>query len=84
MLMVFPKLWDLLEGKELFHAAYPKAASEYDDQIHLAYITALLGPIPKRLINGERASMFYETSGKYGEQFAQLCVLLINGMKQDI
>ena len=61
------KLWDLLEGKKLFKVANPKSKDdEYDDQTHLAYISALLGPPPRELLtSGRRASMFYKSDGTY-------------------
>ncbi|KAI9728115.1 MAG: hypothetical protein M1834_007831 [Cirrosporium novae-zelandiae] len=58
-------LWDLLEGKKLFEAVDPHKVGSYDDETHLAYITALLGPPPKELLcHGERSSMFYNNDGK--------------------
>ena len=61
------QLWDLLEGKKLFKVANPKVDTyEYDDQSHLAHITALLGPPPRELLtSGRRASMFYKSDGMY-------------------
>jgi serine/threonine-protein kinase SRPK3 len=60
------KLWDLLEGKRLFEAVDPHTVDEYDDQKHLAYITALLGPPPRELLDvGDRTSMFYDRDGKF-------------------
>ncbi|TWU70510.1 hypothetical protein ED733_000831 [Metarhizium rileyi] len=56
-------LWDLLEGKRLFN---PKNlhTSEYDDMLHLAQITALLGPAPEHMLAaGQRSSMFYKPDG---------------------
>ena len=58
------KLWDLLEGKRLFEAIDPHNVDEYNDQKHLAYITALLGPPPKELLaSGRRTSIFYHSDG---------------------
>jgi serine/threonine-protein kinase SRPK3 len=60
------KLWDLLEGKRLFEAVDPRSVDEYDDQKHLAYITALLGPPPRELLDvGDRTSMFYDRDGEF-------------------
>ncbi|EEQ31164.1 protein kinase domain-containing protein [Microsporum canis CBS 113480] len=57
-------LWDFLEGRTLFDAVDPFKVPEYDDEKHLAYITALLGPAPKDLLDqGKRTSMFYNPSG---------------------
>ncbi|PPJ49763.1 hypothetical protein CBER1_02853 [Cercospora berteroae] len=38
-------LWDLLEGEWLFQVA-EKGSHGYDDRLHIAHITALLGPKP--------------------------------------
>ncbi|KAL8843403.1 MAG: hypothetical protein Q9176_002016 [Flavoplaca citrina] len=57
-------LWDSLEHKTLFEAVDP-LKSNYDDQTHLAHITALLGPPPRDLLAlGKRTSMFYDPEGK--------------------
>lgn len=58
-------LWDLLEGTKLFeYASRDQPTSEYDDQTHLAHITALLGPAPSDLLAaGRRTSKFYTPDG---------------------
>ena len=57
------QLWDLLEGRKLFNPLDVKG-EDYDDQTHLAQITALLGPSPNDLLaKGRRTSMFYEADG---------------------
>ncbi|EGE04198.1 CMGC/CLK protein kinase [Trichophyton equinum CBS 127.97] len=57
-------LWDFLEGRTLFQDVDPLHVEEYDDERHLALITALLGPAPKDLLdNGKRTSMFYKPDG---------------------
>ncbi|KAI4212365.1 MAG: hypothetical protein LQ351_004935 [Letrouitia transgressa] len=57
-------LWDSLENKTLFEVVDP-LKSDYDDQTHLAYITALLGPPPQDFLAlGKRTSMFYDPEGK--------------------
>ncbi|KAK2807680.1 hypothetical protein FQN51_000117 [Onygenales sp. PD_10] len=57
-------LWDFLEGRTLFEPVDPHKVAEYDDEKHLAYITALLGPAPKDLLDGgKRTSMFYSPDG---------------------
>jgi serine/threonine-protein kinase SRPK3 len=62
------KLWDLLEGRRLFEAVDPHDTCEYDDQKHLACITALLGPPPQELLDaGDRTSMFYNRDGESGD-----------------
>ncbi|KAM5430372.1 hypothetical protein McanMca71_005668 [Microsporum canis] len=64
VMLTRPKLWDFLEGRTLFDAVDPFKVPEYDDEKHLAYITALLGPAPKDLLDqGKRTSMFYNPSG---------------------
>ncbi|KAL2049463.1 hypothetical protein ABVK25_010258 [Lepraria finkii] len=56
-------LWDLLENKTLFEAVDP-LKSDYDDQTHLAHITALLGNPPQDfLARGKRTPMFYDPEG---------------------
>ncbi|KAG8531805.1 uncharacterized protein KY384_003441 [Bacidia gigantensis] len=58
------ELWDLMEGDSLFRAAKPME-SKYDDEKHLAYITALLGPPPADLLaRGRRTSMFCDQQGE--------------------
>ncbi|KAL9132729.1 MAG: hypothetical protein Q9175_006096 [Cornicularia normoerica] len=57
-------LWDSLENKTLFEAVDP-LKSDYDDQTHLAHITALLGPPPQDFLAlGKRTSMFYGPEGE--------------------
>ncbi|KAL4779793.1 kinase-like domain-containing protein [Aspergillus varians] len=57
-------LWDFLEGKPLFESVDPPVVGEYDDQMHLAAITALLGPAPREcVLGGKRTSMFYTDEG---------------------
>lgn len=52
----------MLENKVLFRAI---DSQEYDDLLHLAYITALLGPPPSDLLDlGKRTSMFYDSKGE--------------------
>ncbi|RMZ85138.1 hypothetical protein DV738_g32, partial [Chaetothyriales sp. CBS 135597] len=52
-------LWDLLEGKALFKT------DNYDEQKHLASITALLGEPPRSLLaQGDRTSLFYGGDGR--------------------
>lgn len=76
------QLWDLLENKILFEAIDP-LKTEYDDQSHLAHITALLGPPPKELLaQGKRTEMFYDSAGKYLKElsyFCHSCLLLKQG-----
>ncbi|KAL6918397.1 hypothetical protein FSST1_009892 [Fusarium sambucinum] len=58
-------LWDLLEGKGLFDPTVSSEDDEYDDQSHLAQITALIGPPPGDLLSrGQRTSMFYKPDGE--------------------
>jgi serine/threonine-protein kinase SRPK3 len=79
--MVIPQLWLYIPnsfcltlyiavgfawGKRLFEAVDPHNVDEYDDQKHLAYITALLGPPPRELLDvGDRTSMFYDRDGEF-------------------
>ncbi|KIW15666.1 hypothetical protein PV08_05715 [Exophiala spinifera] len=60
-------LWDLLEGRSLIKSNVPKEGQkyEYDDQRHLALITALLGDPPQTLLtHGDRTSLFYNKDGR--------------------
>ncbi|XHG05886.1 hypothetical protein AWENTII_009100 [Aspergillus wentii] len=55
-------LWDLLEGRKLFTGAL--SMDEDDEMKQLAYITALLGPPPKKLLDaGRRTARFYNVDG---------------------
>jgi len=65
----YPQLWDLLEGRSLFKSNVAKEGQkyEYDDQRHLALITALLGDPPQTLLtHGDRTSLFYNKDGTSG------------------
>ncbi|KAL2024218.1 hypothetical protein VTK56DRAFT_9374 [Thermocarpiscus australiensis] len=58
-------LWDLLEGKALFSPIDSRKSDDYDDQAHLAQMTALLGPPPEHLLNGgRRTHMFYHSNAR--------------------
>jgi len=62
------KLWDILEGTRLFNVIKPKeddaeSVDDYDEHLHLAQITALLGPRSKESASGRRTSMFYQPDG---------------------
>jgi serine/threonine-protein kinase SRPK3 len=66
MVFVCLKLWDLLEGKKLFKAVESHDAHEYDDQTHLALITALLGDPPRQLTDsGRRTPIFCQPNGTW-------------------
>ncbi|KAF2010792.1 hypothetical protein BU24DRAFT_466569 [Aaosphaeria arxii CBS 175.79] len=52
-------LWDLFGKQSLFQELDIEA--NYDDKLHLACITALLGPPPSALLQrGKRTSLFYD------------------------
>ncbi|KAL6708013.1 hypothetical protein ACN47E_003447 [Coniothyrium glycines] len=56
-------LWDLFGKQSLFHQLDVEA--EYNDELHLACITALLGPPPAALLQrGRRTSLFYDSNGQ--------------------
>lgn len=58
------QLWDLLEKRSLF-AAVDAPNATYNENTHLASITALLGSAPNDLLaRGRRTSMFYNSSGE--------------------
>ncbi|KAG6041654.1 hypothetical protein E4U41_003092 [Claviceps citrina] len=65
-------MWDLVEGKGLLNPVDKRADDEYDDLVHLAQLTSLLGPPPPHLLSsGQRTSMFYKPDGslKHREPF---------------
>ena len=49
----------------LFGAANREGPDKYDDLVHLAHLTALLGSAPEELLIGRRASMFYKPGGSH-------------------
>ncbi|KXS93469.1 hypothetical protein AC578_9220 [Pseudocercospora eumusae] len=58
-------LWDLLEGRKLFNVIHPSQNDDYDEHLHLAYITSLLGSPPSELTSARRAHMFYDSNGSF-------------------
>jgi serine/threonine-protein kinase SRPK3 len=61
-LLTSPQLWDLLEKRSLFRELDVEA--EYDDKLHLACITSLLGRPPSELLlQGKRTSLFFDSNG---------------------
>ncbi|PGH27962.1 CMGC/SRPK protein kinase [Polytolypa hystricis UAMH7299] len=55
-------MWDCLAGKELFHEV--DEGDDYNEERHLAYMTALLGPPPKNMVqSGKPSSQFYDADG---------------------
>ncbi|PMB71389.1 hypothetical protein BM221_001476 [Beauveria bassiana] len=61
------KIWDILEGKQLFYAVDPEHKA-YRRRAHLAEITALLGPPPKHLLTrGRLASKFFSEQADTAE-----------------
>ncbi|KAH8713996.1 Serine/threonine-protein kinase SRPK [Beauveria bassiana] len=59
-------MWDLLEGKRLFDPIDKRISDRYDDSVHLAQLTGLLGPPPHDMLrSGQRTSMFYEPNGNF-------------------
>ncbi|WPB00079.1 uncharacterized protein RHO25_004698 [Cercospora beticola] len=64
--MVF-KLWDLLEGNDLFPVV-ARDTDAYDESSHLAHITALLGPKPDHFPLGRRTALFYDADGCFKHQ----------------
>ena len=56
----------MLEGKPLFKSGESNQVYQYDDQKHLACITALLGDAPQSLLSdGDRTSLFYTKDGMF-------------------
>lgn len=62
------ELWDLLEGDWLFKAA-TAGPQDYDEELHLAYMTALLGPKPKHFPPGKRTALIYHPNGMWKASF---------------
>ncbi|KAM3522633.1 hypothetical protein NHJ13051_005576 [Beauveria bassiana] len=63
-------MWDLLEGKLLFDPIDKRISDEYDDSIHLAQLTGLLGPPPSEMLHsGQRTSLFYKLDGGKENEF---------------
>ncbi|KAM3471964.1 hypothetical protein MY8738_009074 [Beauveria namnaoensis] len=59
-------MWDLVEGKRLFDPIDKRISDGYDDSVHLAQLTGLLGPPPRDMLrSGQRTSMFYEPNGNF-------------------
>jgi hypothetical protein len=55
-------IWDLLEGKRLFHA---KKGSVLDDEQHLAEMVSLMGnPPPEFLGRSETSTRFFDDAGQ--------------------
>jgi len=60
-LLINLQIWDLLEKKSLFPLL--DREGKYDDNVHIGYITALLGPPPSHLLaRGKRTSRFYHSN----------------------
>ncbi|TWU71613.1 hypothetical protein ED733_000622 [Metarhizium rileyi] len=57
-------MWDLLEGKTLLDPIHRQTSDEYDDLMHLAQLTSLLGPPPSNILHsGRRTAMFHKPDG---------------------
>ncbi|OAQ65341.1 CMGC/DYRK protein kinase [Pochonia chlamydosporia 170] len=57
-------IWELLEGKRLFNPIDEKNEGEYNESLHLAQLTKLLGPPPRAMLSsGRRTALFYKPNG---------------------
>ncbi|KAG8408297.1 hypothetical protein J3459_017901 [Metarhizium acridum] len=57
-------IWDLLEGRRLFDPIDKRTNDGYDESMHIAQLTGLLGSPPfEMLSSGQRTSMFYKPDG---------------------
>ncbi|KAF5868518.1 putative protein kinase domain-containing protein [Botrytis fragariae] len=58
-------IWDLFEGKHMFHGKDPDGKG-YSTRAHLAEVIGMLGPPPLDLLEkGVRASEFFDKEGKW-------------------
>ncbi|KAG8408172.1 hypothetical protein J3459_018134 [Metarhizium acridum] len=58
-------IWDLFEGRHLFHGRDPESQS-YSTRAHLAEVIGVLGPPPLDLLNrGKRSREFFTEDGKW-------------------
>lgn len=56
------KIWDLFEGRRLFHAA---KNGLLDDEQHLAEMVSLMGPPPKSFLErSEKSRQYWDSDGK--------------------
>ena len=56
-------VWDLFEGKQMFHGDDPDGKG-YSTRAHLAEVIAMLGPPPLDLLErGTRVSEFFDKEG---------------------
>ncbi|KAM0325025.1 hypothetical protein ACHAQA_007561 [Verticillium albo-atrum] len=64
-------IWDLFEGRHLFHGNDPKE-NRYLTRAHLAELVALLGPPPPDLLQrGQRSSEFFTEDGTVSDLYSQ-------------
>ncbi|KAL8644364.1 MAG: hypothetical protein Q9226_007801 [Calogaya cf. arnoldii] len=62
-------IWDLFEGKRLFHGRDPKE-KKYMIRAHLADMIALMGPPPPELLKaGKRTAEFFDKDGRWIADF---------------
>ncbi|KAF5128589.1 putative serine/threonine-protein kinase clkA [Metarhizium anisopliae] len=53
-------IWDLLEGRRLLDSIDERIGEEYDERVHIAQLTGLLGPPSDDILSsGQRTSIFY-------------------------
>jgi len=58
-------VWDLFEGKHMFHGNDPDG-NGYSTRAHLAEVIGMLGPPPLDLLKrGIRSPEFFDKEGKY-------------------
>ncbi|KFG77760.1 hypothetical protein MANI_025646 [Metarhizium anisopliae] len=59
-------IWDLLEGRRLLDPIDKRMGEEYDERVHIAQLTGLLGPPPNDMLSsGQRTSIFYTPDGRF-------------------
>ncbi|PWY94166.1 hypothetical protein BO94DRAFT_459068, partial [Aspergillus sclerotioniger CBS 115572] len=76
-------VWDLPEDQKLFKDIDPFEVHEYSELNHLSLISALLGPVPKELLDkGTRTDLFYKSDGQFkGTTIAPLNFTFENSLR---
>lgn len=77
LLIAFPQIWDLFEGKHLFYGDDPDGKG-YSTRAHLAELVGMLGPPPPDLIQrGIRGADFFTKDGDYPFSLPVLCFFVL-------
>ncbi|PYI29933.1 kinase-like protein [Aspergillus indologenus CBS 114.80] len=65
-------LWDLVEGKELFHRIHDQHG-RYDAKLHIAQMIALLGPPPPEILQRYQSMRTFSLPGPVRRDDGRLC-----------